>query len=166
MDARKDNSRFMALMETVCFEHLTAILAHGLLTDPHWLEGADPTLKAMWQWHAIEEAEHKAVTFDVYRAVGGDMERLRLTLPFVTRQMFADILSGTWMMLKSDGQHLNPLVWASGINWLFGWQGVMRRLVPQWRQFRKAAFHPWDHDNRDRIEDWRAHAVPELAHSH
>ena len=29
-------------------------------------------MSAMWRWHALEETEHKAVAFDVYRAVEGN----------------------------------------------------------------------------------------------
>lgn len=162
IDERDDHSPYMKLMETVAFEHLTAILAHGLLTDERWLEGADPTLMRMWHWHAIEEAEHKAVTFDVYRAVGGNIDWLKQALPYVTKQMGKDLLSATWMMLKADGQHLNPAIWARGLNWLFGKHGVVRRLAPAWQDFKRADFHPWDHDNRALITRWQATEEPQL----
>jgi predicted metal-dependent hydrolase len=162
IDERSQQSAYVRLLETVAFEHLTAILAHGLLTDERWLDGAQPVLKAMWRWHAIEEAEHKAVTFDVYRAVGGNMEWLKQALPLVTRQMFKDLLSGTWMMLKANGQHLNPVNWMRGLNWLFGTGGVARRLAPLWHDFKRDDFHPWDHDNRALIEAWRANDEPVL----
>ena len=159
---RSAHSAHLRLMETVAFEHLTALLAHGLLTDPRWLDGADPTLTRMWQWHAIEEAEHKAVTFDVYVAVDGDMAWLKQALPLVTRQMFKDLLAATWMMLKADGQHLNPIVWLGGVNWLIGTEGVLRDLAPLWRDFKRADFHPWDHDNRELIATWQTEAEPVL----
>ena len=38
--------------------------------------GAD-AVRDLFVWHALEESEHKAVAFDVYRAVGGG-ERLRV----------------------------------------------------------------------------------------
>lgn len=155
INSRVQNSPFPALLETVCFEHLTAIFAHGLLHDPRWLDGADPTLRAMWQWHAIEEIEHKAVTFDVYRAVGGDMERLRYALPLVTKQLFADVFTGVRLMLRADGLHHNPWVWGRGLVWLFGLNGVVTHLYGQWRDFRRQDFHPWQHDNSARIEEWR-----------
>jgi predicted metal-dependent hydrolase len=162
IDERDDASPYARLMETAAFEHLTAILAYGLLTDDAFLDGADPTLAGMWRWHAIEEAEHKAVTFDVYKAVGGNMEKLRLALPYVTYQFLKDLLDGVWMMLKANGDHRNPLVWARGINWLFGTTGVLRKLYPAWRQFQSEDFHPWDHDTRDIIEEWKTTSEPEL----
>ena len=142
-------------METAAFEHLTAILAYALLTDEAFLEGADPTLTEMWHWHAIEEAEHKAVTFDVYKAVGGDMDKLKQALPYVTGQFLKDLLDGTWMMLKATGDHRNPLVWLRGLNWLFGTTGVLRKLYPAWKDFDREEFHPWDHDTRGIIESWK-----------
>ena len=35
------------------------------------LEGADPRLVRLWQWHLAEEFEHRTVCFDVLRALGG-----------------------------------------------------------------------------------------------
>jgi predicted metal-dependent hydrolase len=90
------------------------------------------------------------------------MEWLKQALPLVTRQMFKDLLSGTWMMLKANGQHLNPVIWMRGLNWLFGTGGVARRLAPLWHDFKRDDFHPWDHDNRALIEAWRANDEPVL----
>ena len=56
---------------TCALEHYTAMLADYVLRHPEWLDGADPRLRTLWNWHAAEELEHKAVAFDVYRAAGG-----------------------------------------------------------------------------------------------
>lgn len=159
---RAEGSAMARLMETAAFEHLTAILARGLLSDPAWLAGADPTLATLWRWHAIEEAEHKAVTFDVYQAVGGDMARLRSVLMPLTLVFLSDILRGVWLMLKSDGRHWSPRVWLSGMAWLFGRGGVLRRLYPHWRAFQRPGFHPWDVDDRRLIQRWKADEEPQL----
>jgi predicted metal-dependent hydrolase len=56
---------------TCALEHFTALMADWLLATPRMLEGAHPTMAALWRWHAAEENEHKAVAFDVYKAAGG-----------------------------------------------------------------------------------------------
>ena len=140
------------LAATVASEHLTAILGNALLTDPHWLEGADPTMARLWRWHALEEVEHKAVTFDVYLAAGGDRALIRRMLWASTLQLAGHVFAGMRMMLKASGQHRNPLVWARGLAWLFGRPGVVRRM----RAFRAPDFHPWQEDNRELIHAWLA----------
>jgi len=162
IDQRDDASPYTRLMETAAFEHLTAILAYALLTDDAFLEGADEPLAQLWRWHAIEEVEHKAVAYDVYVAVGGNLEMLRRALPFVTRQFLKDLLDGVIMNLRASGQHRNPAVWARGMNWLFGSTGVLRKLYPLWRAFKRPDFHPWDHDTRVLIDDWKVASEPAL----
>jgi uncharacterized protein len=57
---------------TCALEHFTAILAHLLLRNQHeFVAESDPAFAALWLWHAVEEAKHKAVCFDVYQQVMG-----------------------------------------------------------------------------------------------
>ncbi len=55
---------------TTFMEHFTALLAEQLLNDAQFREKADPEMIKLWQWHALEELEHKAVAYDVYDLVG------------------------------------------------------------------------------------------------
>ena len=66
------------LAATAALEHFTATLAELVLTNEEIrdLMGAD-AVRDLFVWHALEESEHKAVAFDVYKAVGGG-ERLRV----------------------------------------------------------------------------------------
>src|SRR5690606_40369604 len=63
---------------TAALEHFTATLAELLLSseDVRALFGHDG-VRDVFLWHALEESEHKAVAFDVYRAMGGT-ERMRI----------------------------------------------------------------------------------------
>lgn len=78
----------LRLSITVCLEHFTAIFAHGVLTDERWMQGVDKKLARLWQWHAIEETEHKSVAFDVFIAMGGSRKMLRNTMRYVTYRFF------------------------------------------------------------------------------
>jgi predicted metal-dependent hydrolase len=64
---------------TCALEHYTAILADGVLRHDAWLADAEPAMRTLWSWHAVEETEHKAVAFDVYLAAGGKYWRRRCT---------------------------------------------------------------------------------------
>jgi len=111
MDARLDRDTAWAnenlepitrLGATVTTEHLTAILGNALLTNPAWLDGADPRMAELWRWHAIEEVEHKAVAFDTYIASGGTRKALRTMLRLETWQLLRHVFAGMRMMLRAD----------------------------------------------------------------
>jgi len=149
-------SPIQRLAVTVAFEHLTALLADGILRSTSWFEGVDPRIVSLWKWHAVEETEHKAVAFDVYRAVGGDEARRCRMLRAVTLLLARDVARNMYEMLKVDGKHLDPRVWWSGLRFLFGRNGLVTRSVRGWRSFTRAGFHPWDHDNRELLREWVA----------
>ena len=69
----------MELAATSSLEHWTALLAHYVLEDDSILEGANPVMAGLWRWHAAEEQEHKAVSFDVYERVGGNYPERTVT---------------------------------------------------------------------------------------
>lgn len=56
------------LAVTAAAEHFTAILAEGAFSR-NILDGASPAMRELLAWHAAEEIEHRAVAFDVLKAV-------------------------------------------------------------------------------------------------
>jgi uncharacterized protein len=95
----------LRLAVTVALEHFTAILAEDVLTvEP--LTHADPEIRRLLEWHAVEELEHKAVAFDVLAQVAPSyvLRVAGMVLATVT-------LSGFWVwaareLLKQDGSSL------------------------------------------------------------
>jgi predicted metal-dependent hydrolase len=132
---------------TAATEHLTAILAANLLR-PHCpaLEGTEPRLRDLWQWHASEELEHRSTAFDLFRAVGGS-ERWRRRLFFIVSFHFAsDLLRQTAANLKSDGTLWRWSTWRSGLRTLLGRNGLLRACYGPWRRYLSAGFHPAQDD--------------------
>ncbi len=142
---------------TAGFEHYTAVLAEVLLERPKMLESAEPAMRQVWMWHAMEETEHKAVAFDLYQAVSVSYKwRVRWFL-FVTMLFVSDVLRQTVNNLWHDKTLFKPSTWWSALTFFFGLPGSKRQptgngvfwLAPRHllSYFRKD-FHPWQQNNR------------------
>ena len=150
------------LATTVALEHLTATLAASLLASgterersarSGLLAGADPRVAELWRWHAVEELEHRSVAFDVYAVAGGDPKRLRQTLKIVTLNFLRDNFRAVRAMLRHDGHGWGEF--AAGMWDLFGWPGLLRRLVPKWAAFLSPGFDPSNEDDAALVGGWR-----------
>ncbi len=135
------------LAGTAACEHMTTLLARGILVRRGALEAADPRLHALYTWHAMEELEHRAVAFDVMQQAAkvGYLRRSAALLES-TVTFNAQVLLYLLMMLKSDGftlwQRLRML--PSGLWWAYGPRGVFTRDLRAWLRYFKPGFHPWD----------------------
>lgn len=153
---RKRLSKKQLLAATAGLEHITAILAHRLLSDPALLDSIDASVRELWTWHAIEETEHKGVAFDLYQDVSGDYA-MRVQI-FLSATLALASYTSTYTMafLKRDRLHRRPLVLAKGLWKLFGVNGLLLPVIPEYLQYLRPDFHPWQHDNSALIREWRA----------
>jgi len=143
------------LAVTAAAEHYTAILAERVLSSPEIQAiPQDTEVRNLFNWHALEELEHKSVAFDVYRAVGGP-EWLRigvmaaiygLTIPLVT--------SGVLLSIATDLRGWRPLrVLRGTIDLLRG--PLVNGLMADLRTYMRPGFHPDDIDTLALLERWR-----------
>lgn len=143
------------LAATAGYEHWTAVLGDGLLRHASWTAGMEPQMRAIWRWHAAEESEHKAVAFDVYRAAGGGYLRRVGMYTLVTLEFFTYATVQSMKLLKADGQLWRAATWRSALRFWWGREGIVWHVVPHFLRYYKPGFHPWQHDNRDLLEQWR-----------
>jgi uncharacterized protein len=145
------------LAATAALEHFTATLAELVLSNEGIREqmGTD-AVRDLFVWHALEESEHKAVAFDVYKAVGGS-ERLRVwTMNFfrcgfvfgmglaIVLSLLRDretyrrgVLRQSWRRVKAS-PILDPALWT------------------QLKDYNRPDFHPDDSDTTELVATWRA----------
>ena len=144
-----------SLAATVSIEHLTAIMADQLLRHPErWSAPMHPDMRLLWQWHAVEETEHKAVAFDVYQQVFGSYY-LRVFAMFLESTGFLlDILARTIYFLWKDGKLFNLRLWIQGIAFVWGPKGVFGSVILEYFKFYLPGFHPWQNDNRELIQQF------------
>jgi len=146
-----------SLATTAALEHLTALLARRILEhDARFTSDMDPRMARLWQWHALEEAEHKAVAFDVFQHVSGS-HRLRV-LAQLSNSFFLvlEVLERTAYMLHEDGLLFRREGWAGGWRFLFGERGLLRGLGRDYRAWYRRDFHPSRIDDRALVEHWRS----------
>jgi predicted metal-dependent hydrolase len=139
-----------SLLATCAFEHFTAILAEAVLDHPEYLAGAREDYARIWTWHALEELEHKAVAYDVFRAAyGTKLEWNRMIVMYlVTLQFFSFLNKRLWVLMKAQNLHRNPLSWAKLVWFMFGSPGIFRRIAPIYLKYYNPKFHPNDIDNK------------------
>ena len=142
------------LAVTCAFEHFTAMLGEYILRNPKLVESFDQEAMRLWLWHAIEEAEHKSVAFDVYQEVFNDLKVRRQVMLSVTTGFASLVAYSTWR-----------LFWQDRRNSLFALRGNLRgvaflghmfiTLVPEYLDYFKADFHPTKRDRTALLDHWR-----------
>lgn len=161
-------ARFLAIRErvmsppanlaaTAALEHFTATLAELLLSseETRQLFGHDE-VRNLFLWHALEESEHKAVAFDVYRAVGGT-ERTRVwTMNFLRFAFVIGMAVQVGISLLGD-----RATYRRG-NLRRSWRTfrrspvMQREIWDQLRDYNRPDFHPDDRETTGLVEQWRA----------
>jgi predicted metal-dependent hydrolase len=144
------------LAATAALEHFTATLAELLLSNEEVRDafGAEE-VRDLFLWHALEECEHEAVAFDVYKAVGGT-ERMRVwTMNLIRWGFVLGMGLQVGVSLLMDRRTYKP--------------GELRRSWKRFKQskawsldmwralkdYNRPDFHPDDRDTTALVAQWR-----------
>lgn len=143
-----------SLAITLALEHFTAIFADWLLKNPEFATDLNGAHGEMFLWHAVEETEHKAVAFDLYKAAYDDDAVRRLMMIYTTAFFLSQHVMNSLWFVSREGEFFD---WKSFIGlqkFLFAKNGMFYGVAPAWLDYFKRGFHPWDHDNRHLIEPY------------
>lgn len=136
-------------------EHFTAISAELFLKDEQWFAKVPPEYRALWQWHCIEELEHKAVAFDVYQSLNGR---------YITRisAMLLMTFAFNWLYLlailkiaKQNKKLLDFSFYKRMMHFYWGKKGLIRLILKPYWQYFKPSFHPATHIDSTLIKQWK-----------
>ena len=142
---------------TMALEHYTAMMAHEFLANPQHFANSDAEVRKMWEWHAVEEIEHKGVALDTWNHATKDWSagkrwRVRsIVMLSVTVRFFKNRWADSLALLKQDGITGWKARWGL-FKYLTVSPGIVRRIFPAWLAYFKPGFHPWDHDDRELIK--------------
>jgi hypothetical protein len=157
--ARKVLPPSLQLAQTVALEHYTAMLADLMLSETGTrLDGSVEGYRQMWLWHALEETEHKSVSYDVWNLVikpGPARYLMRTGTMLTTTLLFWLIVFDYHLRLMCrHGRRIGKFggYWRL-VKFLYGPRhGVFANIAREWLRFFKPGFHPWDHNNRRHLE--------------
>jgi uncharacterized protein len=154
---RKKYSREYTLAVTSALEHFTSIIAHSLFDKRDIMRKADPRVRAMYAWHAIEEVEHKGVAYDVmedYAKVGYFKRVYALMHATVMFPMTIFVIQRA--LLRHDGFTLRErakLQW-EGMVWLYKPGGVLAPMLKHYWTYYKPGYHPWQETEQRGYAEW------------
>src|SRR5690554_5256684 len=100
---------------------------HYMLTLEE-LGSMDPRMAKLWAWHAIEEAEHKSVAFDVFKTVSNhDCTRLSETVATTYNFMTFTTLDMI-IQTRHSGRITHFKMWLGGLNYIWARPRVFRKM--------------------------------------
>ena len=144
------------LAATAALEHYTATLAELLLSNEEMrAQLGNAELRDVFLWHALEECEHKAVAFDVFKVAGGSERTRTLQMNLITVSFIWGVAFNVFLSLLRDREtyrrgRLRASIRRSRTSPLFT-KDVWRRL----RDYNRPDFHPDDHDTEALLTLWR-----------
>jgi predicted metal-dependent hydrolase len=147
------------LETTVAIEHLTAIMSAHHLRNEYRMKEVCPYIKELWEWHMIEEVEHKAVAMDVANYVGRipELKHRRLIYFAGTVGSFKNFIEHTIILLKADNQLWKWRTLKDMLVYFFGPRyGLFPGIFIPWLKGFKKDFHPNDIDDRKLLEKYYA----------
>lgn len=141
---------------TAFMEHFTAVMAEETLATEEAGRGyIHDELKNLWLWHALEELEHKSVSYDVYETIGNSrLERL-LAQPLVAGTVLPAMLLSWAYLLVTEGALTRPKDVVQGLKIMLGPGEILRTVVAKLPLFGRRRFHPAEHDTREIEQRWR-----------
>lgn len=135
------NHPMLSLHVTAILEHYTATLGMQLLDDSSHNGEIDKEARKLWIHHAIEEFEHRCVSFDVLTKVGGpfsDEVRILLFLPVTV--VFVAVVSYVYALVL-----VKQRVKFSELKSVVKLVRLMSNNLPQIKDWFNRDFHPTWH---------------------
>ncbi|MDE0854371.1 MAG: metal-dependent hydrolase [Nevskia sp.] len=154
---RKILPRTFTLAQTAAAEHMTAIMAHSFFHRREVMEDADPRIRAMYAWHAVEEIEHKAVAYDVLTKVAKASYFTRIIMMLYVSLLFP---LHTFLIMRHmfqvDGFNWRQRagLWLKGLWWLYKPGGLYLPVVPHYLAYYVPGYHPWKEGKMYAYERW------------
>ena len=127
------------------------------------VEEMHPDMARLWRWHALEEAEHEAVAYDVMEVAKIPRWVQNVTMVLNTFGLALETWERMIYMMWKDGRLFEVKTWMSGMGFLLGKGGFLRGTWSEYSAWYRADFHPNDIDDREMITQLAPVITAEIA---
>ncbi len=142
------NSNDFNMALTAGLEHLTALISEISL-DNDFLADAPVQLRALYDWHAAEEIEHRSVAFDIFQEISGNYPARILALIYGNMILAALTTGITSYLLIKDGEFLKNKTFRDAFDLFFVKEKLFYRSSKIFLRYLNPQFHPGDEDIDD-----------------
>jgi predicted metal-dependent hydrolase len=145
-------------------EHFTAVLAQFMMEreDIFDMITDDDKTKALWQWHMMEESEHKDIAYDVYQTLSGNYALRMGGFAMATVTIIGLVSLGGVMIpfIRKPSNFVRPSFWKDAVRsvgLMFSPKyGVYGSTVGHIMDYIRPDFHPNDHDTSEHLAYYKA----------
>ena len=134
------------LAVSVGMEHLTTLMAEFVL-ETDFLAAAEPSLKQLFEWHSVEELEHKAVVFDIFRSLTNNylLRLLGMLIGHILVFWFLNL--GMVILLYQDKKLWDKRVWQEWLEFWITKDKFLYKVFLNAINFCRPDFHPAQKDH-------------------
>ncbi|MCB9762060.1 MAG: metal-dependent hydrolase [Alphaproteobacteria bacterium] len=153
----------LQLSIVVALEHNFASLGDLVLRD-RVMDGAEPEHRDLWEWHGVEELEHKAVAFRLYQALGAPWWHRQLGLVLASLLMWLPLIHTALVLLRQDPGFSAARRRQDRAAWLAAGHATLWQLAARYaRPYLSPSYDPDQIDHSALIAETLARLEPRLA---
>ncbi|RYY80170.1 MAG: metal-dependent hydrolase [Moraxellaceae bacterium] len=138
-------------------EHFTAVIAEYAMKHEYIFDEIidDEKTKALWQWHMLEESEHKDIAYDVYQLLNGSYALRMAGFALASFTIIGLVSLGGFLIpfLRKPTNMISPSFWKDAFYSakviLSPKDGLYGSTLSHLLDYMRPDFHPNDHDTSE-----------------
>ncbi len=131
------------LAACLCSEYLTALTAQHILALNLGQSGTvDPRMRRLWEWHTLEELDHRSTMHDLYLHMGGGYLRRCIVMLGLTLIYSVGHAACLASLIRQDRILSGVTDDPTKHGFLFGSNGFYWAISRGWIRFFRPGFHP------------------------
>lgn len=128
-------------------EHFTAMFGEIYFENPEIMNEMHSEMRRLFEWHAAEEIQHKAVAFDQLQAIDDNYFLRTGVMNVAVVGLYLLTFANTFYFMAQDRSLFNPKEWLIMGRLFFGKSDLASKTIVKFLEYYRPDFHPWNNQN-------------------